>query len=100
MSEQVSWPYLQPKQSTKDSRIANLERAFGDRDFAPEVTRQGERVEIRLYNCPFRSAALPQEVVCLFDRNLIGAILGVDPVRESSIHDGHTTCLYVASLEN
>ena len=100
MAEQASWPYLQPSQSTKESRIANLERALGDRGFAPEITQRGDRVEIRLCNCPFRSAALPHEAVCQFDRNLIGAVLGVDPVRESSIHDGHTTCLYVASLEN
>ena len=100
MAEQVSWPYLQPKESTKESRIANLERALADRGFAPEVTQQGDQVEIRLRNCPFRSAALPQEAVCLFDRNLIGAILGVEPVRESSIHDGHTSCVYVAALEN
>ena len=100
MADQVSWPYSQPSQSTNDARVAKLERALSDRGFSPEIAIDGGQVEIRLCNCPFRSAALPQEVVCLFDRNLIGTILGVDPVRETSIHDGHTSCLYVATLEN
>ena len=100
IAEQVSWPYLQPSESNNDARVARLERALSDRGFSPEITRDGGQVEIRLCNCPLRSAALSQEAVCLFDRNLIGAILEVDPVRESSIHDGHTSCLYVAALKN
>ncbi len=100
IADEVSWPYLQPSRSTTDARVAKLERALSDRGFAPEITREGDQLEIRLCNCPLRSAALCQEAVCLFDRTLIGAILQVDPVRESSIHDGHTTCLYVAALKN
>jgi len=100
IADQVSWPYLQPSQSTNDARIAKLERALSDRGFSPEITREGGRVEIRLCNCPLRSAALSDDAVCLFDRNLISAILQVDAVRESSIHDGHTSCLYVAALKN
>ena len=100
IADQVSWPYLQPSQSTNDARIAKLERALNDRGFSPEITREGGQVEIRLCNCPLRSVALSQDAVCLFDRTLIGAILGVDAVRESSIHDGHSSCLYVAALEN
>lgn len=100
IADQVSWPYLQPSRSSTDARIAKLERALSDRGFAPEITRDGDQLQIRMCNCPLRSAALSQEAVCLFDRALISAILQVDPVRESSIHDGHTTCLYVAALKN
>ena len=100
IADQVSWPYLQPSRSSTDARVAKLELALSDRGFAPEITRKGDQLEIRLCNCPLRSAALCQEAVCLFDHTLISAILQVDPVRESSIHDGHTTCLYVAALEN
>ena len=99
IADQASWPYLQPSQLTNDARVAKLERALGDRGFSPEITNEVGQVKIRLFNCPLRSAALSQEAVCLFDRNLIGGILGVDPVRESSIHDGHTSCLYVAAME-
>ena len=100
IADRVSWPYLQPNQSTNDARVAKLERALSDRGFSPEITREGGQIEIRLCNCPFCSVALCQDAVCLFDRTLIGAILQVDPVRESSIHDGHTSCLYVAALDN
>ena len=100
IADQASWPYSQPSQATFDARVANVERALSDRGFAPEITREGVQVEIRLCNCPFRSVALPQKMVCMFDRNLISSILGVDPVQLSTIHDGHTTCLYVATMEN
>ena len=96
----VGWAYLPPSQSTHDAVVVKLEQALSDRGFSPEITKEGDRLEIRLSNCPFRSVALSQEAVCLFDRNLIGAILGVDPERESSIHDGHASCLYVATMGN
>ncbi len=100
VADHVSWPYLPPGQSTNSARVAKLEQALSDRGFSPEITREGGRVEIRLFNCPFRSLAISEEAACLFDRNLIGAILGVDAERESSIHDGHTSCLYVATMGN
>lgn len=100
IAEQASWPYMQPNQATFEARVANLDRALSDRGFSPEITEKDGQVSIRLCNCPFRSVAISQETVCLFDRFLIGSILGSDPVLESSIHDGHTTCQYVIKMQN
>ena len=99
IADKMSWPYLEPSRSTNEARVAKLEQALSDRGFSPEVTREGGNVHIRLCNCPFRSVALCQDSVCLLDHNLIANILGVEPVRESTIHGGHTSCVYVAAME-
>lgn len=98
ISEQVSSPYLEPGQSSQEARLAKLEKALTDRGFSPEITQEDTQVLIRLCNCPFRASALGQKLVCDFDQKLIADILGVEPVRQYTIHDGENACCYSAPL--
>ena len=98
ISDQVSSPYLEPGQSSQEARLAKLEQALTDRGFSPEITQEDRQVRIRLCNCPFRASALEQKLVCQFDQKLISNILGVEPVRQYTIHDGNNTCCYLAPL--
>ena len=98
ISEQVSSPYLEPGQSSQEARLAKLEKALTDRGFSPEITQEDTQVLIRLCNCPFRASALGQKLVCDFDQKLIADILGVEPVRRYTIHDGENACCYSAPL--
>ena len=68
--------------------------------YSPEITRQDGQVEIRLCNCPYRAVALCQKSVCLLDCTLISSILGVEPVGQTTIHDGGSTCSYLVTLAN
>ena len=98
ISDEVSRPHLQPGQSSQEIRLAELEQAMRDRGFAPEITQEDLQVRIRLCNCPFRIAALGQQSVCHFDQQLIANILGVEPVRQYTIHEGNNSCCYLAPL--
>jgi len=98
VSDQVSSSYVDSGQSSQEARLDRMEQALTDRGFSPEITQEGGQVRIRLCNCPFRTAALGQKSVCQFDQKLIANILGVEPVCESTIHDGDNSCCYVAAL--
>ena len=98
ISNQVSSPYLEPGQPSQEARLAKLEKALTDRGFSPEITQEDTQVLIRLCNCPFRASALGQKLVCHFDQKLIADILGVEPVRQYTIHDGENACCYSAPL--
>jgi predicted ArsR family transcriptional regulator len=100
IADEVSWPYVQPGQVSEKARLAKVVQALTDGGFSPELKSEGGQVQIRLCNCPFRSVALSQDSVCLLDHDLIANILGVEPVRESTIHDGHTSCVYVVAADN
>jgi len=100
IAEEVSWPYVQPGQVSEEARLAKVVQALTDGGFSPELKRDGGQIQIRLCNCPFRSVALSQDSVCRLDHDLIANILGVEPVRESTIHDGYTSCLYVVATGN
>jgi predicted ArsR family transcriptional regulator len=100
IADEVSWPHVQPGQVSEEARLAKVVQALTDGGFSPELKKEGGQVQIRLCNCPFRSVALSQDSVCLFDHNLIANILGVEPVRESTIHGGHTSCMYVVATGN
>jgi predicted ArsR family transcriptional regulator len=100
ISDQISAPYAESTSPSPDTRIARLEQALTDGGFSPQVTVENGTVSIRLCNCPFRAAALCEGSVCLFDQRLIATILGVEPVRESTIRDGGNTCSYTAVLDH
>ena len=87
-------------QNAAETRTARLERDLTEGGFSPEVSQENGRVMIRLCNCPFRAVALDQQSVCLFDQNLIANILGVEPVRQSTICIGDSLCTYVATLDS
>lgn len=100
ISDRVSGPYAEPGRSTPEERLAKLEQALTAGGFSPEIIQEDRQVRIRLFNCPFRAAALSQKLVCYFDQRLMANILGVEPVRQSTIHTGHTCCVYLAMVDN
>ncbi len=89
--------HLASSDSSWEERLARLERALDEEGFSPELTPQNSHVEIRLWNCPFRATALRQESVCTFDHQLITRVMGVQPVRQFTIHDGSMNCSYLVA---
>ena len=92
VSDRVNAPYFEDLPAPIEDRVAKLEHALTDQGFAPRISHDNNQVEVRLCNCPFRAVALCEETVCLSDQRLIAGILGVEPVRQSSIRDGVHAC--------
>ena len=85
---------------SKEARVAQLQRTLSDNGFEPRIDCVNGHVEIQLCNCPFRAAALCEESVCLSDQRLIANVLGVEPLRQSSIRHGDPVCSYTAQLKD
>lgn len=94
LSDKV-WRSYEPELRDKDleSRLSTLLAHLTQRDYFPEVEVVGGELRLRVLNCPFRSVALQNGVVCTFDQKLFSAILGVDLVRNACPDDGEG-CLY------
>jgi predicted ArsR family transcriptional regulator len=99
VANRITWPYLLPAPSSNEAKVAKLEQALTDRGYSPELTRRNGQLVIRLSNCPVRSVACSRDGLCILDHRIIANILGVDPVQESTIRGGNTSCLYVATME-
>lgn len=84
----------------RNDPVARLEQLLVKNGYEPQITRNNGHVEVRLCNCPFRAAALCEESVCLSDQYLIANVLGVQPVRQSSIRNGDPGCSYVVKLDD
>lgn len=98
IADQVSQSYLDSAEQSLEIRVSRVKQALAEGGFSPEVSQDGRQVWVHLCNCPFRAAALCQELVCLFDQKLIANILGVEPVRQATIRSGDKVCSYVAAL--
>jgi predicted ArsR family transcriptional regulator len=85
---------------SRDARVTQLEQLLTDSGYEPQIERNNGHIEVRLCNCPFRAAALCEESICLSDQYLIANVLGVLPVRQSSIRSGDPCCSYVAKLDD
>ena len=79
-------------------RLAVLTRNLEEREFFPEADVVDGDLRIQLHNCPFRSVALENRAVCVFDSNLISSLLGRSVERRSCIHDGDENCMYAVGL--
>ena len=79
-------------------RLAILTGNLEEREFYPESNVVGGDLRIQLHNCPFRSVALQNRALCVFDSNLISSLLGRSVERRSCIHDGDEGCMYVVEL--
>ena len=79
-------------------RLSTLMALLEQQNFFPEVEVVEGTLRIKLLNCPFRSVALENKAVCLFDANLIASMLDLDPEREACIHDGDSGCTYTATI--
>lgn len=85
--------YLDPDAG---SRMATAVRALSELEFEPEVQEGPTGTRISLSNCPFRSVALSDDVVCSYDSAMLEAILGTPVRRERCISRGHDCCEYFA----
>ena len=79
-------------------RLETLLGRLSDDDFVPEAEVADGMVRIRLLNCPFRSVAMQTKAVCTFDINLISSLLDLDASQAECIHDGDSSCMYVAPV--
>ena len=82
-----------------EERVARLEQLLNENGYQPQISRNNGHIEVRLCNCPFRAAALCEESICLSDQYLISNVLGVQPVRQSSIRSGALCCSYLVKLD-
>ncbi len=82
------------------ARLSALIEILAQRDFLPEVETLDHKIRIHLHNCPFRSVAQSQEVICVFDKTLISNMLQVPVEQESCIRNGNHSCSYTANIEN
>ena len=71
-----------------------LLRALDLEQFAPTIEREGTRVRVHLWNCPFRSVALENPAVCTMDRTLISRLLGTPVSDTERIGRGDQRCTY------
>ncbi|MFQ5860183.1 MAG: helix-turn-helix transcriptional regulator [Dehalococcoidia bacterium] len=81
-----------------ENQLSTLLQLLQQSDFSPEVERDGEKLCIRLVNCPFRSIALASGEICLFDQRLIANFLGSAVDQEQCIQQGDPGCCYMVWL--
>ena len=75
-------------------RVKSLVSLLEGEDFSPSMHKNGDYLELRLMNCPFRSAAKESQSICSYDYHLIASVLNVDVSRTESIRDGAGGCTY------
>jgi predicted ArsR family transcriptional regulator len=82
-------------------RLETLIDLLTQEDFSPEVNVEVESgtLRVRLLNCPYRSVAMQNHAICTYDERLIGTILDLTTVRDSSIQHGQPGCTYSATID-
>jgi predicted ArsR family transcriptional regulator len=100
ISRRISGSSSYNESLSEEGRVAELQQLLTDGGYEPQIERNNEYIEVRLCNCPFRAAALCEGSICLSDKYLIANVLGVQPVRQSSIRSGDPCCSYVAKLDD
>ena len=76
------------------NRVKSLVTLMDQQDFSPVLSVDGNAVELKLMNCPFRSVAMKNPSICSYDFHLISKVLDVDISRIESIRDGAGGCIY------
>ena len=99
VARRVAEPYVGSTTGGLEGRTAVLLHVLEQQGFSPQVERAGNSLRIRLFNCPFRSAALADEAVCQMDQNLISAILNTPATKQECISRGASSCCYLAHLQ-
>ena len=94
VSQKVTATYLRKLDPTPDSNPIELLRTFlQEENFSPEF-EEADGLQIKLLNCPFRSVAMNNPLVCAYDRSLITEMMSGEAIREMSIQDGSPCCIY------
>jgi predicted ArsR family transcriptional regulator len=68
------------------------------RHYDPEWDTNNGTIRIQLNNCPYRSAAMMNPVICSFDSRLIASVMGSESQRSQCVRDGSGCCLYEIEL--
>lgn len=74
--------------------IVKLTELLKVRRYDPKVLTENGTIKIQLNNCPYRSAAMTNPVICSFDSRLISSVMGAENLRSESVRDGYRCCLY------
>lgn len=74
--------------------IDKLTELLEERHYEPEVTINNGTTQIQLNNCPYRSAAMQNPVICSFDSRLITSVMGFESLKSECVRDGSGCCLY------
>ena len=74
--------------------IVKLTELLKIRRYDPKVVTENGTIKIQLNNCPYRSAAMTNPVICSFDSRLISKVMGAESLRSQSVRDGFSCCLY------
>ena len=80
------------------SRLSVLVDLLSDENFSPEAEDTDTGIRIKLFNCPFRHAAMENAIVCALDAHLISTILQAPVTQEMCIRDGYQCCTYLAQV--
>ena len=94
LSEKARSENASPSGQSLKQRVEALVTTLGSQDFSPVVEKNGDVIELRLMNCPFRSVAMQNQSICSYDFHLIASTLKEDIARIESIRDGADGCLY------
>ena len=74
--------------------IVKLTELLENRRYDPKVVTENGSIKIQLNNCPYRSAAVKNPVICSFDSRLISNVMGTESLRSERVRDGYSCCLY------
>ncbi|MBI4200561.1 MAG: ArsR family transcriptional regulator [Chloroflexi bacterium] len=86
-----------PREKGFSGRVARAQAVLAQEEFAPEVERVNGSVRVHLHNCPFRTVALRNPVLCSYDSTLLTSALGQEVVLERCIRDGSLSCTYLVT---
>ncbi|NQW17074.1 MAG: ArsR family transcriptional regulator [Chloroflexi bacterium] len=78
--------------------MEKLMELLEERHYEPKLSTDKGTTRIQLNNCPYRSAAIANPIICSFDSRLISSVLGTDSSRSECVRDGDGCCLYEVSL--
>ena len=76
---------------------ATLTALLEEERFSPNVQVDNNRIQIELFNCPYRCVAMEQESICALDSHIISSVLGTPVSLERCVAWGDTSCFYVTS---
>ena len=100
MSDEISSRYKQEAAGENPShRMESLIRYLEELDYSPEMELTDGTLKLSIHNCPYRSVAQQNRLVCAFDVGFISSLLAVDVLREEWTREGRDGCMYTAVVD-
>lgn len=94
LSEQTASENAAKNGQGLEDRVKALVSLLEKQEFSPTFHMNGDALELKLMNCPFRSVAMKNPSICSYDFHMIATMLDVDISRVESIRDGAGGCAY------